>query len=95
VDSRNKVSFGGILWNTTLEIDDFPLLSKLAFDNFYMDKDYLTFVVPSAADAASPSQQSLRPVEELWQHLACFHLPFSEGTFGSVHRYDQVLAMLY
>ena len=26
VDSKNKVSFGGILWNTTLEIDDFPLL---------------------------------------------------------------------
>lgn len=26
VDSRNKVSFGGILWKTTLDIDDFPLL---------------------------------------------------------------------
>jgi len=26
VDSRNRVSFGGILWKTTLEIDDFPLL---------------------------------------------------------------------
>jgi hypothetical protein len=95
VDSRNKVSFGGILWNTTLEIDDFPLLSKLAFDNFYVNQDYLTFVVPLAADAASPLQQSLRPVEGPWQHLACSHLPFSEGTFGSVHRYDQVLAMLY
>ena len=26
VDSRKRVSFGGILWNTTLEIEDFPLL---------------------------------------------------------------------
>jgi hypothetical protein len=26
VDSRNKVSVGGILWNTTEAIDDFPLL---------------------------------------------------------------------
>ena len=26
VDSRNKVSFGDILWNTTFWIDDFPLL---------------------------------------------------------------------
>jgi hypothetical protein len=26
VDSRKRVSFGGILWKTTLEIEDFPLL---------------------------------------------------------------------
>jgi hypothetical protein len=28
VDSRNNVSFGASLWKTTLEIDDFPLLSS-------------------------------------------------------------------
>lgn len=28
VDSRNKVSVGGILWNTTLDIEDFPLLYR-------------------------------------------------------------------
>lgn len=26
VDSKNKVSVGGTLWNTTLEMDDLPLL---------------------------------------------------------------------
>jgi hypothetical protein len=30
VDSRNSVSFGGILWKTTLEIDDFPLLFRVS-----------------------------------------------------------------
>lgn len=33
VDSRNKVSFGGILWKTTLEIDDFPLLYSYKYRN--------------------------------------------------------------
>lgn len=28
VDSRKRVSFGGSLWNTTLEIDDLPLLNE-------------------------------------------------------------------
>ena len=29
VDSRNRVSVGGSLWKTTLEIDDLPLLHCL------------------------------------------------------------------
>jgi hypothetical protein len=28
VDSKNKVSLGGILWKTTLAMDDLPLLKK-------------------------------------------------------------------
>lgn len=28
VDSKNSVSVGGILWNTTLEIEDLPLLLR-------------------------------------------------------------------
>lgn len=30
VDSRNKVSCGGILWKTTLVMDDFPLLLSVS-----------------------------------------------------------------
>jgi hypothetical protein len=29
VDSRKRVSFGGSLWKTTLDMDDFPLLGAV------------------------------------------------------------------
>lgn len=31
VDSRKRVSVGGILWKTTLEIEDLPLLLRINF----------------------------------------------------------------
>lgn len=49
VDSRNKVSFGGILWNTTLDIDDFPLL--IIFSKF---KSSRTNTVPSLTHQQQP-----------------------------------------
>jgi hypothetical protein len=46
VDSRNKVSFGGILWNTTLDMDDFPLLFHGQDNTSSGDRNF-TFAGPS------------------------------------------------
>ena len=47
VDSRNSVSFGGSLWNTTLEIEDLPLLkASVSMRNIVACEVSLTVFVP-------------------------------------------------
>lgn len=54
VDSRNRVSLGGILWKTTLAIEDFPLLLPVSL--FCRRKGYdleiATDEAPSKGDEA-------------------------------------------
>jgi hypothetical protein len=57
------------LWKTTLDIDDFPLLlivSIILSDGGRI----LTFVGPSIAISAFPSQQRLGLVQESYLHLS-------------------------
>ena len=67
VDSKNRVSFGGILWNTTLEIDDFPLLIGVS-DNLYLASIDLTFFDPSGVISVflAPRQQGQVLFQEPW-----------------------------
>ena len=44
VDSRNKVSFGGSLWKTTLEMDDLPLLWAEVSDHNALKYRALTYL---------------------------------------------------
>ena len=87
VDSRNKVSFGGILWKTTLEIDDFPLLLSVSPVSKAVVVR-LTFVDPSITISAFPSLQDLEQAQGPSLHLSSRHCG------GSVHRHVQDLAEL-
>ena len=51
VDSRNKVSFGGSLWNTTLEMEDFPELPLCQLKFLLRIGLFLTVFGPSEAVA--------------------------------------------
>lgn len=52
VDSRNRVSFGGILWKTTLAMDDFPDLDWVSLGSASA-RYRLTGEVPSEEGAVS------------------------------------------
>ena len=67
VDSRNKVSFGGILWKTTLDIEDLPLLFSQR--NPKIRWIALTVADPSIIISACLSQRDQAPVLELCGHL--------------------------
>jgi len=82
VDSRNSVSFGGILWNTTLEMDDFPLL-LLVSDAIISGVAKLTFADPSTAISACLSRRHLEQAQEPSQGQSFGHL------LGSVREYVQ------
>jgi hypothetical protein len=75
------------LWNTTLEIEDFPLL-LLVSDAMITWIAKLTVVDPSTAISAFLSQQHLGQAQEPLRDRLSGHL------LGSVHEYVQDLAGL-
>lgn len=87
VDSRNRVSFGGILWKTTLEMDDFPLL-LLVSGAMILCIVKLTVAGPSTAISACLVRRHLEQAQEPSRDR-----PFGHW-IGSVHGHVQDLVGL-